>query len=214
LPAPRRLTEQTLAAAVRRLARRDRDLARVLADYGPPPLWSREPGFPTLVHVILEQQVSLASARAAFDRLKSLASPLTPQTFLSLDDASLRQAGFSRQKASYARQLAQAIDGGALDLDRLARLPDEAAKAELLKLKGVGDWTADIYLLMALGRPDAWPAKDLALAVAAHEVKRLPARPTPQELETLADAWRPDRAAAAHVLWHYYLNRKKRVIYE
>ena len=209
MPAPTRLTEQTLAAAVRRLARRDADLARVLKTYGPPPLWSREPGFPTLVHIILEQQVSLASARAAFERLKALASPLTPRAFLSLDDASLRLAGFSRQKTSYARQLAQAVDGGALDLDALARLPDAGAKAELLKLKGVGDWTADIYLLMALGRADAWPAKDLALAVAAHEVKRLPSRPTPQELEALGDAWRPHRAAAAHVLWHYYLNRKK-----
>ncbi len=209
MPAPRLLTEQTLAAAVRRLARRDADLARVLGDYGPPPLWSREPGFPTLVHVILEQQVSLASARAAFDRLKALASPLTPENFLRLDDAALRRAGFSRQKSSYARRLAQAMEGGALDLDRLEHLPDAEAKAELLKLKGVGDWTADIYLLMALGRPDSWPAKDLALAVAAHEVKRLPARPTPQELETLGDAWRPYRAAAAHLLWHYYLNRKK-----
>ncbi len=209
MPAPKRLTEQTLAAAVRRLARRDADLARVLETYGPPPLWSREPGFPTLVHVILEQQVSLASARAAFERLKALASPLTPRAFLRLDDAALRRAGFSRQKTSYARGLARAIDGGALDLDALARLPDAEAKAELVKLKGVGDWTADIYLLMALGRPDAWPTKDLALAVAAHEVKRLPSRPAPPELETLGDAWRPYRAAAAHLLWHYYLNRKK-----
>jgi DNA-3-methyladenine glycosylase II len=101
------------------------------------------------------------------------------------------------------------VAGGSLDLEGLARLGDDEAKAELLKLKGVGDWTADIYLLMALGRPDAWPAKDLALAVAAREVKRLLARPTPQELERLAEAWRPHRAAAARILWHHYLSRPK-----
>jgi DNA-3-methyladenine glycosylase II len=203
------LTEETLAGAVRLLARRDADLARVVAEYGRPPLWAREQGFPTLVHVILEQQVSLASARAAFDRLNACASPLTPEAFLRLDDGQLRRAGFSRQKTAYARGLAHAVTSGSLDLDALADLNDEEAKAALLRLKGVGAWTADIYLLMALGRPDAWPAKDLALAVAAREVKRLPARPTPPELEALGEAWRPFRAAAARILWHYYLSRKK-----
>ncbi|HLM59128.1 MAG TPA: hypothetical protein VK422_23690 [Pyrinomonadaceae bacterium] len=206
-PAP--LDEKTLARAVGLLARRDADLARVVAEYGWPPLWAREQGFPTLVHVILEQQVSLASARAAFDRLGALASPLTPETFLRLDDAQLRRAGFSRQKTAYARGLAQALDEGSLDLAALARLGDDEAKAVLLRLKGVGEWTADIYLLMALLRPDAWPAKDLALAVAVREVKRLPAPPTPPELEAVGDAWRPYRAAAARILWHYYLSRKK-----
>ena len=207
------LTEATLARGVAALARRDGDLARVVELYGPPPLWSREPGFPTLVHIILEQQVSLASARAAFERLRAtVAAPLTPRRFLALGDATLRAAGFSRQKTAYCRHLARALADGALDLAALARLPDEAARAELVKLKGVGRWTADIYLLTALGRPDVWPAGDLALAVAAARVKRLPARPTPDELETLGEPWRPLRAVAARLLWHHYLSERARPV--
>ena len=209
MSAPAPLNEKTLARAVRLLARRDADLARLVADHGPPPLWAREPGFPTLVHIILEQQVSLASARAAFERLLAASgTPVTPRRFLSLDDATLRAAGFSRQKSAYCRQLASAVDSGRLDLDALARLGDEEARAELTRVKGVGRWTADIYLLMALGRPDVWPAGDLALAVAAQSVKRLPARPTVAELDALGESWRPFRAAAARVLWHQYLSAR------
>ncbi|HEV3467839.1 MAG TPA: hypothetical protein VG148_00850 [Pyrinomonadaceae bacterium] len=202
------LTEAGLRRAARELAARDRDLARVLELYGPPPLWAREPGFPTLVLIILEQQVSLASARAALARLVALASPLTPESFLALDDVALRAAGFSRQKAAYCRHLAGLVAGGGLDLEALAAMGDEEARGELLKVKGVGPWTADIYLLMALGRADVWPSGDLALAVAAHEVKRLPARPTYAQLDDLAQAWRPWRAVAARLLWHHYLNQK------
>lgn len=207
------LTETTLARGVAELARRDGDLARVVELYGPPPLWSRVPGFPTLVHIILEQQVSLASARAAFERLRATVSaPLTPRRFLALDDATLRAVGFSRQKTAYCRHLARTLADGALDLAALARLPDDAARAELVKLKGVGRWTADIYLLMALGRPDVWPVGDLALAVAAALVKRLPARPTPDELEILGEPWRPLRAVAARLLWHHYLSERARPV--
>ncbi len=203
------LTERSLRRAARALAARDRDLARVLELYGPPPLWAREPGFPTLVLIILEQQVSLASARAAFTRLLAAASPLTPQSFLALGDAALRAAGFSRQKAAYCRHLAALIADGELDLDALAGVSDEAARGALLKVKGVGPWTADIYLLMALRRPDVWPSGDLALAVAAHEVKRLPARPTYPQLDDLARAWRPWRAVAARLLWNHYLKGRE-----
>jgi DNA-3-methyladenine glycosylase II len=190
------------------LAARDADLARLLAEYGAPPEWFRAPGFPTLIHIILEQQVSLASANAAFTRLLALhAAPLTPELFLKLDDAQLKGAGFSRQKTAYGRHLARSIVEGELDLEAFAAMEDAAVQAELLKVKGIGAWTADIYLLSALRRPDAWPAKDLALMIAAQEVKHLPARPTPVELETLAEPWRPHRAVAARLLWHYYLQR-------
>ena len=202
------LTESGLRRAARALAASDPDLGRVLARLGAPPLWAREPGFPTLVHIILEQQVSLASARAAFERLRALAAPLTPPSFLALGDAELRAAGFSRQKTAYCRHLAALIEVGELDLEGVARLGDGEARGELLKVKGVGPWTADIYLLMALGRPDVWPSGDLALAAAAREVKRLPARPTHPELDAMAEAWRPYRAVAARLLWHHYLNKK------
>ncbi|HYY43261.1 MAG TPA: hypothetical protein VE775_11060 [Pyrinomonadaceae bacterium] len=204
--APKPLTEQTLIGAVAEVCALDADLDRVVAEFGTPPLWARAPGFPTLVHIILEQQVSLASARATFARLRAAAEPLTPQTFLLLDDATLKTIGFSRQKTAYVRHLAAAISAGAFELSALARMPDEAARAELLRLKGIGRWTADVYLLMALRRPDVFPAGDLGLLVAAERVKRLPARPAPSELEQLSERWRPWRAVAARILWHYYLS--------
>lgn len=199
------LTETSLADAMHELSARDARLARIVADFGPPPLWAREPGFPTLLHIILEQQVSLASARAAFDRLRAIARPLTPERFLELDDAALKTAGFSRQKTRYGRALAQTIRAGDLDLHGLAGLDDHVVRAELTKIVGIGRWTADIYLLMALGRPDVWPVGDLALAIAARNVLGLPAVPSPAELEAIGAAWRPWRAVAARILWHHYL---------
>lgn len=207
--APLLLDEQSLTAGLSELAAHDGDLAQVLAALGAPPLWAREPGFPTLIHIILEQQVSLASARAAFNRLCACVSPLTPAGFLFLDDDTLRNAGFSRQKASYSRHLAQTILEGRLDLDALANQDDAGARAALLALKGIGPWTADIYLLMALRRPDIWPAGDLALQIAMKQVKRLATRPTPAEMEILAEPWRPWRAVAARVLWRHYLQGAK-----
>lgn len=200
------LTEALLSQAVEILAARDPDLAVIFQRLGAPPLWARTPGFPTLILIILEQQVSLASARAAFDRLLALVSPLTPAGLLQLDDATLRTVGFSRQKASYSRQLAQAILDGLWDVDALATQPDDVARAALVARKGIGPWTADIYLLMCLQRPDIWPVGDLALQVAAQAIKRLDRRPTPVEMEELAAPWRPWRAVAARLLWHYYLN--------
>lgn len=192
------------------LAARDTDLAAIVARFGYPPLWAREASFATLVQIILEQQVSLASAKAAFDRLGAALGQIEPQRLLTLDDASLKTIGFSRQKTHYARLLAQALLDGQLDLARLARLPDEEVRATLKQLKGIGDWTVDIYLLMALRRPDVWPKGDLGLAVGAQEVKGLAVRPTPSELESLGNAWRPWRAAAARLLWHHYLSTRTR----
>lgn len=199
------LDESTLCEAAFDLARRDARLAAVVQRHGAPPLWAREPGFPTLLHIILEQQVSLASARAAFNRLSALADPLTPQGFLLLDDATLRAAGFSRQKTRYGRELARAVLFGALDVAGLAELDDEAVRAALMSVKGIGRWTADIYLLMALGRPDVWPLGDLALAVSARAVLGLDGLPNNVDLLDLAEAWRPWRAVAARILWHSYL---------
>jgi DNA-3-methyladenine glycosylase II len=204
------LTHSTLLAAVEELTQSDADLAQIVARFGPPPLWAREPGFPTLVLMILEQQVSLASARAAYDRLAAAVGEITPASLLQLDDATLRTIGFSRQKTSYTRYLAAAIEEGRFDPYALAAMDDDAVRASLVALKGIGPWTAEVYLLMALGRPDAWPHYDLGLIVAAQEIKALPQRPTPQELESLAEPWRPYRAVAARILWHHYLSTRAR----
>jgi DNA-3-methyladenine glycosylase II len=174
--------------------------------YGPPPLWAREPGFHTLIHIILEQQVSLASAKAAYDRLVAATGRLVPERFLALSDAELKTVGFSRQKAAYGRGLAQAIIDGRLDLASLETLDDAAAKSRLMVVKGIGSWTADIYLLMVLRRPDTWPSGDLALAAAAQRVKRMRSQPTPERLEQMGKSWQPWRAVAARILWHYYLS--------
>jgi DNA-3-methyladenine glycosylase II len=162
------------------------------------------------MHIILEQQVSLASAKAAYNRLLAAASPLTPKRFLELDDATLKKIGFSRQKTGYGRRLAQAIVEGSLNLKALAIMDDVTVRSELIKIKGIGPWTADIYLLMALRRPDIWPSQDIALAVAAQKVKRLAYRPKPEQLDEIGAAWKPWRAVAARMLWHYYLSNKEK----
>jgi len=202
------LDEMAFQSGIRELTVRDADLARVIEAYGAPPLWVREPGFPSLVYIILEQQVSLASARAAFQRLRAAASPLTPTRFLKLSDTQLKQIGFSRQKTLYTRLLAESLVKRHLDLNDLHDLSDDAARKFLIALKGIGTWTADIYLLSALRRPDIWPIGDLALAVAVQEVKRLRSRPSPERLESLSQLWRPYRAVAARLFWHAYLSKR------
>jgi DNA-3-methyladenine glycosylase II len=200
------LTETTLALAVDRLAARDAVLATAVARHGRPPLWARDPGFATLVHIILEQQVSLASARAAFDRLRAARHPLTPATFLELDDRQLFEIGFSRQKARYGRELARAVIDGRLVIETLPALDDDAIDAQLTQIPGIGPWTATIYRLMVLRRPDAWPAHDIALAQAVADLQGRPRRPGAAEMVELAERWRPWRAVAARILWHHYLS--------
>jgi DNA-3-methyladenine glycosylase II len=195
-----------LARGVEELSGRDPVLGRIVSEFGPPPLWGRRPGFPSLVRIILEQQVSLASAKAAFDRLAVAAAPLTPESFLLLDDAALKKIGFSRQKTAYGRHLALALRSGVLDLNRLRKMEDASVREELMKVKGIGAWTADIYLLMVLRRPDAWPSGDLALAVAARRALGLGFVPSPAQLEEIGERWRPWRAVAARILWHLYLS--------
>ncbi len=207
MPAPPPpLTDDGLLRAAAILAERDSDLARILKRIGPPPMWDREPGFPTLVHIILEQQVSLASAKAAFDKLSDTVSELEPGALLTLDDATLKSIGFSGQKGRYCRELAHALIDGALDLDVLSSLDDHDVRAELEKVTGIGPWTSRIYLLMVLLRPDVWPPGDLALAAAVQDLKGLDHRPQPEELRNIAERWRPWRSVAARILWHHYLN--------
>jgi len=202
------LNENVFTQGVRLLTDRDAHLAEVVQKYGPPPLWVREPGFPTLVYIILEQQVSLASAKAAFDRLNSAVRPLTPTRFLKLSDAELLRIGFSRQKTLYTRLLAESLARLHFDLRYLHDLQDDSARKMLMAFKGIGKWTADIYLLSALRRPDIWPAGDLALATAVQEVKRLRQRPSPERLEKMSAPWRPWRAVAARLFWHHYLSKR------
>jgi len=204
----RALGETDFAEGVRFLADRDEHLAGVVKTYGQPPLWVREPGFPTLVYIILEQQVSLASARAAFGRLQSAVNPLTPKRFLKLTDVELLRIGFSRQKTLYTRLLAESLAHRYFDLRDLHELRDDCARKMLIAFKGIGRWTADIYLLSALRRPDIWPTGDLALATAVQEVKGLGQRPSPERLEALSLPWKPWRAVAARLFWHAYLSKR------
>ena len=204
------MTDPARRAAIAELTRRDPRFGTITERFGPPPDWNRTPGFPTLLHIVLEQQVSLASARAAFDRLTAVVDPLTPQGFLRLDDAELLAIGFSRQKARYVRALAAAVLDGSLKLEALGELPDAEVDAALRTIPGIGPWTATIYRLMALDRPDAWPVHDIALAQAVAELRGLPGRPGPEEMLALAEDWRPLRAIAARLLWHYYLSTPPR----
>ena len=172
---------------------------------GPPPLWQRPPGFATMVRFILEQQVSLASADAAYQRLESKIGEITPQGFLILDDVTLREIGFSRQKAGYGRGLASAIVDGSVNLQELDPMADNEVMEILESIRGVGPWTASCYLLFVLRRPDAWPRGDRALQVSMASVLGLDAVPDREGADAIAERWRPYRAVAARMLWHDYL---------
>ncbi|MGH7571675.1 MAG: DNA-3-methyladenine glycosylase family protein [Gemmatimonadota bacterium] len=200
------LSGRSLRAAVVEIGARDPDLAAVVERFGPPPLWARRPGFATLVRIILEQQVSLSSAAAAYGRLQAVTGRVTPSRVAAVSERRLRAAGLTRQKAAYCRGLAAAIVARDLDLSRLGQLPDDEVRSMLLEVPGIGPWTADIYLLIALRRPDVWPCGDLALARAIQRVKRLRKIPSDQRMSGIARQWAPWRAAAARILWHFYLS--------
>jgi DNA-3-methyladenine glycosylase II len=203
------LTEDSVARVARVLARRDKDLASILKQYGPPPLWARKPGFATLVQIILEQQVSLASAASLYRRLNKSVVPFRPERMLLMGEPHLRSMGLTRQKTAYCLHLSESLCEKRLNLNHLSRLSDEDAKSRLMEVKGIGSWSAHIYLLMALRRPDVWPANDLALGVAVKQLKHLSSRPGPDELIKIAEGWRPLRSVAARMLWQYYLARRK-----
>ena len=203
------LNNSSLLHTVNILANRDPDLKNIVKKFGSPPLWDRDEGFHTLIRIILEQQVSLESAQAAYDKLIAKVNLLTPQKFLKFTDNQLKAFGFSRQKTSYGRNVANAILDGTLDLIALGKMNDESVRSKLMKIKGIGNWTADIYLLMVLRRPDVWPSGDIALAIALQKIKNLDRRSNQQEMEEISDNWKPWRAVAARLLWHFYLNNGK-----
>ncbi len=177
---------------------------------GMPRFRRRRNGFPTLLHIILEQQVSIDAAAAMHRRLAELCRPLAPGPFLALDDATLRRCGFSRQKMDYARRLAAAVAGGEFDFARLAASDDAAALAALIGLKGIGRWSAEIYLILALGRCDIWPAADLGLQLAVKECLGLAERPGEPALREIGEAWQPWRSVAACLFWQSYLHARGR----
>ena len=201
------LTPATLVLAAKELAKRDKDLRAIFLTHGPPPMWARSRGFSTLVKIILEQQVSLASAASLFKRLRKSVVPFTPARMIELGEMYLRAQGLTRQKAAYCVHLSEAIADKRLDIRRLSRLTDEEARAMLTGVKGLGLWSADVYLLMAMRRADIWPANDLALAVALTRLRQMETRLKANELIEIAEAWRPYRSVAARMLWQYYLAR-------
>ena len=193
-----------LNSELRALVDRDADLARAYKAAGAPASRKRPPGFASLLRIIINQQVSVAAGRAIWRSLEGGLTGATPEAVLAVSDGDLRGYGLSRAKAVYARELAGAVADGSLDLDGLKRLDDAEVLRQLTRIKGIGRWTAEIYLMFALGRPDVWPAGDLALAVAVERLLGLTQRPGPKKLDGIAQGWRPWRSSAAVLLWHYY----------
>jgi DNA-3-methyladenine glycosylase II len=204
------LDDRQIKQACVKLSREHPELAIVYNTCGPPPLWDRQPGFATLLQIILEQQVSLASAKACFDKLAAHLGEVSPSGLLALSDADLKTIGFSRQKTAYARHLSEAIIEKRIDLDGLHQLSDIEVKAEMIKLKGVGEWTSDIYLLMALLRPDVMPKGDIALHSAYQKLTNADKRPASDEFVVMAEKWKPFRSVAARLLWHFYLSERRK----
>jgi len=201
------LSARALCQGIDRLAEVDQDVARALARIGYPAPRQREPGFATLLRIMVAQQLSTKSAAAIWARLEAACgSAVSAQRFLELEEAAFRTVGFSRQKMAYGRALAEAIAGGALDLETLAAAPEDDAIAAISALRGFGRWSAEIYLLFALGRADIFPADDLGLQVGMQRLKRLEERPNRKAMDALAEAWRPLRGCGAIFLWHYYGN--------
>lgn len=201
-------TKQDLPFLCNQLAQKDKDLLAIITEYGYPPFWTRPATFATLIYIILEQQVSLASAKAAFIKLKQKLGHITPQKLLTLSDEELRACYFSRQKTGYARNLAQAIVSKEISLSKLSHLPDDEIRVRLKKLKGIGDWTVDIYLLFALHRTNIFPTGDLAMMNAFKWIRHLPKHTTKEEIIAMAESWQPYRSIATMLLWHYYIKKR------
>jgi DNA-3-methyladenine glycosylase II len=201
----RLLSQAALNEGIDRLARVDEDVARALLRIGYPAPRQREPGFATLLRIMIAQQLSTRSAAAIWARLEAACAPaVTAERYLTLDETAFRTIGFSRQKMAYGRNLAEAVAGGAIDLEALAMVPEEEAIGAISGLRGFGRWSAEIYLLFALGCADIFPADDLGLQVGMQRLKRLEARPDRKAMDLLAEPWRPLRGCGAIFLWHYY----------
>jgi DNA-3-methyladenine glycosylase II len=207
MPPPRQLTRATLARGVEQLCAREPAFRAQVARLGVPPLWAREPGYATLVRIILEQQVALASADALRRRLVERLGAITPRTIADTGEDGLRALGMTRQKSSYCVGIAEQVLEGRFDFAEVSRADDNTAYAMLVELRGVGPWTAHIYQLMALRRPDIWPTGDLALLVALARLRGLDAKPDHTQAAELTAHWAPYRAVGARLLWQAYLNR-------
>ncbi|MEO6719274.1 MAG: DNA-3-methyladenine glycosylase 2 family protein [Ferruginibacter sp.] len=192
------------------LAAVDGDLQIILDSYGYPPLWKRTPGFETLVQIILEQQVSLASAKAAYMKLRERLTNITPEAILLLTDEELRACYFSRQKIIYTRHLAAVISSGQLDLKQFKKFNNDQVRSALIQIKGIGNWTVDVYLMMAMQRTDLFPLGDIALINSIKAIKKLEPAITKLDIAQLAESWKPYQTVAAYMLWHAYLSKKKR----
>ncbi len=210
-PVVDRLDAATFRLAVELLMEEDEHLARLVDRWGLPQFWERRPGFRTLVLLIMEQQVSLESGAAMYARLARLLGDVAPRSVLDAGEDGLRSIGVTRQKAGYLTELSRRLADAELDLQSLEGMPVEDARRILLSIKGVGPWTADAYLLSASRRPDIWPVGDRALQVGTGEAVGMRAIPDEEELEILAEPWRPIRAAAARLIWHAYLSERGRV---
>lgn len=204
-----RFNSENFADICNTLGKRDRELRGIIKEHGHPPMWTRPASFQTLILTILEQQVSLASAYAAFDRLRARIGYVTPGKILSLSDAEMRACYFSRQKIVYARCLAEAVRSRQLKLNKLATSSNDEVRAELKKIKGIGDWTVDVYLMHALQRTDLFPLGDIALVNSLKEVKGLPKDVSKDELLKIAEPWRPYRTIASMILWHAYIKKRR-----
>jgi|1048.fasta_scaffold08710_2 DNA-3-methyladenine glycosylase II len=205
-----RLNEENLIVGANYIANRDHELAQVLVQYGYPPLWKRTATFSTLVHIILEQQVSLASANATYNRLNNLLQQhISPHSLLTLKEEELKNIGFSRQKVQYAHNLATQIVENKINLEELDRLSDNQVKQELKKLKGIGDWTADIFLSECLLRTNILPKGDIAMLEAFKLLKNLEKRPDHEQFVQGTLHWQPWRSVGTRMLWHFYLSRKR-----
>jgi DNA-3-methyladenine glycosylase II len=192
------------------LATGDTELHSIIQAHGYPPMWNRPNTFETLVHIILEQQVSLASALAALNKLREKINDITPANVQQLTDAELKACYFSRQKTIYVRHLAEAITTKKLSLKKLETLSDEEIRTRLTALKGIGNWTVDIYLIFVLQRTDVFPMGDLAAVNALKRVKNLPKDIQREQLQLIAESWQPHRTIATMVLWHYYLSSPRK----
>ena len=190
------------------LAQKDDDLKLIIDTYGYPPLFVRSPTFETLLHIILEQQVSLASAKAALNKLKEKIGSVLPEKLLLLTDIELRACYFSRQKIVYSRDLANAIINKQLNLNELILLPDETVRSKLKKIKGIGDWTTDVYMMMAMQRINLFPVGDIALVNSMKTIKSLPKQTDKDALLLMAEKWSPYRTVAAFLLWHAYIKKR------
>ena len=201
-------SENNFRTLCKELCSKDGDLKNILNRYGYPPMWTRPCTFQTLIHIILEQQVSLASARAALIKLKEKTRTISPLKLLALSDEEMKSCYFSRQKLKYARHLADAIVSKKLALKKLAAMPDEDVRKELTSIKGIGNWTADVYLLFALHRTDVFPTGDLAMMNAFKEIKQLDKNLSKEESLRVAEPWKPYRSIATMLLWHYYIEKR------